>query len=140
RLSFRKDAIAFLHTLTQEDPAFVAAIDRMLRALWRTNLADGEDIAYLLGRISGQQEIDVAELRDENVMVHFWPIVGEQLREELEVGVTAAPAEEGDTETPVPTMTPEERLAGWEQLAATFEAWWPHVPEWEREARAMFQL
>ncbi len=139
RLNFRKEAVAFLHTLTQEDPDFVAAIDRMLRVLWRTNQVDGEDIAYLLGRISGQQEIDIAELRDENVMVLFWPIAGEQLRDGLESGATA-PAASEDDDTPVPTMTPIERLAEWERLAATFEAWWPNVPAWQEEARAMFQL
>ncbi len=143
RLSFRKGVLAFLHSLIHEDTVFVAAIDRMLRALWRTNQVDGEDIAYLLGRVSGQQDIDIAEFRDENVLVKFWPIIGDQLREEV-AGIDTAPGsddeDEPDAEQTAPTMTPAERLEAWERLAVHMEDWWPHVPAWEQEIRAMFQL
>jgi arginyl-tRNA synthetase len=114
-----------------------------MRLLWRTNTVDGEDIAYLLGRISAQQEIDVAELRDENVIVTFWPIVGEQLREELQ---QVAPEVEIDEDidieaasTVTPTMSVEERLAGWQALDAHMAAWWPHVPAWNQATRDLFQ-
>ncbi|HYI24735.1 MAG TPA: arginine--tRNA ligase [Thermomicrobiales bacterium] len=142
RLSFRKNALSFLQTVIHEDPDFVAAVDRMLRALWRTNLADGEDVAYLLGRISGQQDIDVAELRDENVIVLFWPIVGEQLREEAAELAANPPDDDAGTdgEQAAPTMTPAERVDAWEQLALHMDDWWPNVPGWEQEIREMFQL
>jgi arginyl-tRNA synthetase len=140
RLSFRKDVLAFLHTLVQEDAVFVAAVDRMLRSLWRTNAVDGEDIAYLLGRISGQVEIDVAQLRDENVLVLFWPIIGEQLREQAAADTVPADGPVAENEAPAPSMTPAERLAEWERLAANMDTWWPNVPRWEQETRDMFQL
>jgi arginyl-tRNA synthetase len=146
RLNVRKEILAFLHTVVQEDLVFVNAVDRMLRFLWRTNLVDGEDIAYLLGRISGQQEIDVAELRDQNVLVTFWPIIGDQLREELTNAEAAAEVEIDeaiDVEQAAdvaPTMSAEERYAEWERLNAHIADWWPNVPRWEQEIRDMFQL
>ena len=143
RLSFRKDVTKFLNTLVQEDLAFGTAADRMMRLLWRTNTVDGEDVAYLLGRISGQQEIDIAELRDENVIVTFWPIIGEQLREELEqinpedVEISEDVDLEADG-TVAPSMTIEERLAAWEALNQHID-WWPHVPQWDQATRDLFQ-
>lgn len=143
RLSFRKEVLAFLQTVVQEDLAFVTAVDRMLRFLWRTNTVDGEDIAYLLGRISGQQPIDLAELRDENVLVTFWPIIGDQLRDEAANAAAADlaidEALDGAVDGP-PAMTPEERLAGWERFDRDMASWWPNVPRWERETRDIFQL
>src|SRR3954454_9108582 len=50
RLNVRKDAIGLLNLLAREDKAYVAAIDRLLKRLWREQV-DGEDIAYLLGRV-----------------------------------------------------------------------------------------
>jgi arginyl-tRNA synthetase len=143
RLNFRKEALAFLNALIQEDLVFAAAVDRMLRFLWRTNTVDGEDIAYLLGRISSQQPIDLAELRDENVIATFWPIVGEQLQlqldnvsEEIEIDESV----DVDAATDVtPSMSIEERLAAWQALSENI-AWWPYVPEWDQQTRDMFQL
>jgi arginyl-tRNA synthetase len=135
RLNFRKDVIDFLHRVVQEDEVFVAAVDRMLKFLWRQNV-EGEDIAYLLGRISSQQEIRVEELRDEHVMVAFWPIIGDQLR--AEAGQPAAT--EAPDETEAPTTTPAERLAEWEQLGEHMADWWPRVPAWEEQAKETFQL
>ncbi len=143
RLSFRKDVLSFLHTIIHEDAEFVAAIDRMLRSLWRTNQVDGEDIAYLLGRVSSQLDIDIAEFRDENVLVRFWPIIGDQLREEAAAIDTAASSAETDepaTGQAAPTMTPAERLEAWERLALHMEEWWPNVAAWDQETRDMFQL
>ncbi len=137
RLNFRKDVIDFLHRVVQEDEVFVAAVDRMLKFLWRQNV-EGEDIAYLLGRISSQQEIKVEELRDENIMVTFWPIIGDQLRAEPGQPVETEPSENPDPD--VPTTTPAERLAEWEQLNEHMADWWPRVPAWEEQAKETFQL
>jgi arginyl-tRNA synthetase len=143
RLSFRKDALSFLQTLIQEDLVFVGAVDRMLRFLWRTNLVDGEDIAYLLGRISGQQEIELDKLNDANVIAHFWPFIGDQLREELTTTSTAEIDDSVDLEAAVatpPSMTPAERVEAWERLNEHMAEWWPAVPGWEQAIRDMFQL
>ncbi|HYJ12534.1 MAG TPA: arginine--tRNA ligase, partial [Thermomicrobiales bacterium] len=143
RLNFRTDAMKFLNALVQEDLAFATAADHMMRLLWRTNTADGEDIAYLLGRISAQQEIDLAELRDQNVIVAFWPIIGTQLGEELErVEPEVEIDEEVDLETAsavTPTMSIEERIAGWQALDARMASWWPQVPSWNEATRDLFQ-
>lgn len=151
RLSFRKDVLAFLAALVKEDEVFVNAIDRMLKFLWRRGNVDGEDIAYLLGRVSQGQPIEVAELRDENVLVPFWPIIGNQLREEAQQEADAAsngsdadaePVLETDaTATDASTgMSKAERYAEWERLAEHMADWWPHVPRWEAEVKATFQL
>jgi len=139
RLNFRKDAIALLLLLSKEDPIFVAAIDRLLKYLWRgspdKSAEEGEDIAYLLGRVTHAQEIQEDLLRREQVISEFWPIVGEQLREQI---AEAKPYIPIDGE-PEPTTTPEERLAIWETLALHMDEWWPHVPSWRQEVRATFQ-
>jgi arginyl-tRNA synthetase len=83
RLNFRKDVLDFLQLLAREDQQFVDTIDRMLKYLWRKN-ADGEDIAYLLGRIIHAQPIKEELLRQDDVIPQFWPIVGDQLRIEVE--------------------------------------------------------
>ena len=62
RLNYRKDVLDFLQLLAREDQQFVAAIDRMLKYLWRKN-AEGEDIAYLLGRFIHAQPIKDELLR-----------------------------------------------------------------------------
>ncbi|MGC4191472.1 MAG: arginine--tRNA ligase [Thermomicrobiales bacterium] len=150
RLSFRKDALGFLNRVIKEDAEFVAAIDRMLKYLWRGGNVDGEDIAYLLGRVSSQQEIEIPQLRDENVIVHFWPIVGAQLRDEAATDAARADAatdtdlQDEDAKAPAepaaPTMSAEERYATWSDLAEHMADWWPHVPRWEQEVKDTFQL
>ena len=143
RLGFRKDALSFLNTLIAEDLVFITAVDRMLRYLWRTNLVDGEDIAYLLGRISGKQDIALDQLKDENVIATFWPMIGDQLREEVTAASTAEIDESVDVEAAdaiVPSMTPEERLAAWERFNSHIAEWWPAAPEWEQAIKDMFQL
>ena len=133
RLNFRKDVLDFLQLLAQEDQQFVAAIDRMLKYLWRKN-ADGEDIAYLLGRIIHAQPIKEELLRQDDVIPQFWPIVGDQLRAEAEAPRPYVPVE-GE---PEPTMTPEERLARWESLAEHMDEWWAAAPGWRDEVRETF--
>jgi arginyl-tRNA synthetase len=133
RLNFRKDVLDFLQLLAGEDQQFVATIDRMLKYLWRKN-ADGEDIAYLLGRIIHAQPIKDELLRQDDVIPLFWPIVGDQLRAEVEAPKPYVPVE-GE---PEPTMTPEERLARWESLAEHMNEWWAASPGWRDEVRETF--
>ncbi|MCC6314563.1 MAG: arginine--tRNA ligase [Thermomicrobiales bacterium] len=134
RLNFRKDVLDFLHLLATEDPTFVAAIDKMLKFLWRKN-TEGEDIAYLLGRIAAAQPIKDELLREQDVIVKFWPIIGDQLRDQIANPKPIAPVDGA----PEPTTTPEERLATWERLAEHIDDWWPHVPAWREEVRETFQ-
>ncbi len=134
RLNFRKDALAFLDLLAREDQSYVNAIDRLLKFLWRKN-TDGEDIAYLLGRVTHAQEIKEDLLREEDVIPKFWPIVGDHLRDAVADPKPYLPVEG----VPEPTTTPEERLAQWESLDARMEEWWPRVPAWQEEVRHTFQ-
>jgi arginyl-tRNA synthetase len=134
RMKFRQDALHLLRLLSQEDPTFVEAIDRMLKYLVRKN-ADGEDIAYLLGRVTHAQEIKEDQLRRDDVIPMFWPIVGDQLRNEVE---HPKPVVLADDET-APTTTPEERLARWSALAEHIDDWWPQVPRWREEVNETFQ-
>ncbi|MEJ7840050.1 MAG: arginine--tRNA ligase [Thermomicrobiales bacterium] len=145
RLRFRKDVISFLAKVSQEDQAFVLAVDKMLKFLWRKN-TNGEDIAYLLGRISHMQEIDPAEFREDDVMIKFWPIIGQQLRDQVEYLANAGeqPEPVNDRQTagkPVveQTMTPEERVEEWERLSTFMDTWWPNSDRWEEEVKETFQ-
>src|SRR5215212_9808744 len=133
RLNFRKDVLDFLQLLAREDQQFVDTIDRMLKYLWRKN-ADGEDIAYLLGRIIHAQPIKDELLRQDDVIPKFWPIVGDQLRDEVETPKPYVPVE-GE---PEPTMTPEKRLARWETFAEHMDEWWAAAPGWRNEVRETF--
>jgi arginyl-tRNA synthetase len=133
RVNFRRDVLDFLLLLSQEDQQFVAALDRMLKYLWRKG-AEGEDIAYLLGRISHAQPIKEDLLRQDDVIPLFWPIVGKQLRAEIE---TPRPyvVVEG---MPEPTMTAEERRERWQALAEHIDEWWEPARGWRDEVRQSF--
>jgi arginyl-tRNA synthetase len=133
RLEYRKEVIDLLHLLAREDQVFVAAIDRLLKYLWRKN-THGEDIAYLLGRFTHAQEIKEELLREDDVIVKFWPIVGDQLRDEVINQKPYVPVEG----VPEPTTTPEERLARWQELDEHID-WWLEVPRWREEVKATFQ-
>ncbi len=132
RLEFRKDLIGFLQTLIKDDPIFVESIDRLLKLLWRED-ANSEDIAYLLGRVSFGHELKDEDFHDDTTLLKFWPIIGQQLRLELE---NEKPYVEVEGIAP-PEMTPGERLDRWEELNRTI-AWWPHVPSWREEVRQTF--
>lgn len=142
RLSFRDDVLGFLRKLVQEDPAFVEAIDGMLKALWASDTpVDGEDIAYLLGKVTSDGEIKPEELLDENVMVAFWPIVGRQLRAEIEMPGTPSSGTDEDAETAsANAVAAGERYADWQALDEHMADWWPHVPQWLVEEKETFQL
>ena len=133
RLNFRQDVLGFLQLLAREDPQFVAAIDRMLKYLWRKGV-EGPDIAYLLGRVIHAQPIKDDAFYQDDVIPLFWPIVGDQLRAEAAAPKPYAPVE-GE---PEPTMTPQERLARWEVLAARMDDWWAASPGWRDEVRQTF--
>ena len=92
RLNYRKEVLAFLLLLSKEDQNFVSAIDRLLKMLWRKN-TEGEDIAYLLGRLTNQQEINADLFREQDVIVKFWPIIGDFLRDAVENPKPYAPVE-----------------------------------------------
>lgn len=134
RVKFRKDALDLIQLLSQEDKAFVDTIDRYLKYLVRKN-ADGEDIAYLLGRVIHAQEIKEELLRREDVIPMFWPIIGDHLRAEVE---DPKPLVLADGEEP-PSTTPEERLARWTALNHHMEDWWYEVPRWREEVAETFQ-
>ncbi len=133
RIDYRKEVIELLHLLAQEDQAFIVAIDKLLKFLWRKN-THGEDIAYLLGRFTHAQEIKDDQLREQDVIVKFWPIVGDQLREEVLNPKPLVPIEG----MPEPTTTPEERFARWQELDPHID-WWMDVPRWQEEIKATFQ-
>ncbi|MEA2514818.1 MAG: arginyl-tRNA synthetase [Thermomicrobiales bacterium] len=133
RLEYRKEVLEFLHLLAREDQVFVAAIDRLLKYLWRKN-THGEDIAYLLGRFTHAQEVKDDLLREEDVIVKFWPILGDQLRDEVVNQKPYVPVEGA----PEPTTTPEVRLARWQELNQHID-WWLEVPRWREEVKETFQ-
>ncbi|MCC6790717.1 MAG: arginine--tRNA ligase [Thermomicrobiales bacterium] len=133
RLNFRKDVLEFLHLLAKEDFAFVAAIDKLLKFLWRLN-THGEDISYLLGRFIHAQEIKDDLLREPDVIVKFWPIIGDQLREQVHNPKPVVPVEGA----PEPTTTAVERLTRWEELDEHID-WWMEAPRWQEEVKATFQ-
>jgi arginyl-tRNA synthetase len=133
RLSYRKQVIDFLLLVSTDDHAFVAAIDRLLKYLWRKN-TDGEDIAYLLGRLTHHQEIKPELLREQDVITKFWPIVGDFLRDAVENPKPFVPVEG----LPEPTTTPEERLARWEELNPHID-WWVPSETWQDDVKATFQ-
>lgn len=133
RVNYRKEVLGFLELLASEDQQFVANIDRMLKFLWRKG-ADGEDIAYLLGRLSHAQPIKDDLLREDNVIPAFWPIVGDQLRAEVDAPKPYV-AVEG---VPEPTMTPEERLERWQTLAEHIDDWWGPSRTWRDDVRQTF--
>lgn len=133
RLDYRKEMLEFLHLLAKEDQALVTAIDRLLKYLWRLN-THGEDIAYLLGRFTHAQEIKDDLLREQDVIVKFWPIIGDQLREQVDNPRPLIPIEGA----PEPTTTPEERLARWQELNEHLDWWLPSFA-WPEEVKATFQ-
>lgn len=135
RLNYRQDVVDLLNELAREDSTFVEAIDRMLKELWREHKV-GEDVAYLLGQIAHGREIQPDAFTDEQTIVKFWPVVGQQLQRELQ---EAEALVEQDEAGRVRYDRVAEWYERWRRLDATIE-WWPHVPQWEREVRETFQL
>ena len=133
RVEYRKNVLDFLLLLSKDDHALVASIDRLLKYLWRKN-TDGEDIAYLLGRMTHQQEIKGDLLREQDVIVKFWPIIGDFLRDAVENPKPYVPVEG----MPEPTTTPEERYETWQELNEHID-WWVPSLTWQDEIKATFK-
>ncbi|MGN6700782.1 MAG: arginine--tRNA ligase [Thermomicrobiales bacterium] len=132
RLNFRKDVTAFINHLTTEDEVFRLAADRMMKELWRKKRTAGEDIAYLLGQLSnGRGEFDPAKLYDPNCLVDVWPIIGAQLREEVQpTRAQGMPADESIA---------KKYLAEWEQLDQRID-WWIPSATWGQDFKDTWRL
>ncbi|MCO5229350.1 MAG: arginine--tRNA ligase [Thermomicrobiales bacterium] len=129
RLRYRDEVLAFVNALIKDDASLQEGIDRVLKNLWNNDdPIDGEDIAYILGKVTSNGEIVVDELVDADVMVPFFIELGSHMR------LAAQPAEDGTTDAAA-----AERLIDWQQLVATID-WWPRVPRWIEEEKATFQL
>ncbi|RIK34982.1 MAG: arginine--tRNA ligase, partial [Chloroflexi bacterium] len=147
RLEYRDEVVGLLNELAKMDAGFSGAIDRMCKELYKTG-APGEDVAYLLGQIANQRDIRADAFFDDLTIARFWPIVGQQLRDELELiraeGPQQAPpipSHSGGPPTIPPLVTLEdtlERYDRWDRLSQTLD-WWPHVPRWQQEVREDFQ-
>ena len=86
------EVVDFINHLSSEDEAFKAASDRMMKELWRRKKGGGEDIAYLLGQLSGRGELDLAKVSDPDCIADLWQIVGAQLQQETRPTKANAPA------------------------------------------------
>jgi arginyl-tRNA synthetase len=147
RLEYRDNVVNLLNELSKMDAGFVAMIDRMAKELYKAG-APGEDVAYLLGQIANQREIKIDAIYDDQTIARFWPIVGRQLEEELELiraegpqQAPPVPSHSGGPPTIPPLVTLEdtlERYARWQALSENLD-WWPHVPRWQQEVRETFQ-
>lgn len=147
RLDLQQDVVKLLNELSKEDALFVSVADKMMKALFEQGVP-GEDVAYLLGQISNQRVILAEQIYDGETIPKLWPLIGEQLRYELdyvtEHGPQEAPPPTSRTATikgPLPVVTIEnttDRLRRWERLGEVID-WWPHVPQWREEVRETFQ-
>lgn len=149
RLNYQKDVLDLLHELSADDAMFVEKIDAIATKMYREDGVCGEDVAYLLGQIAHQREIDPGKLFEPDSITHLLKYVGPQLKEELayvkEHGPQEAPPPTSRTANvryPPPVVTVEnttERIRRWKRLNATPE-WWPHVPEWQEQVKELFQV
>ncbi len=130
RLAYRDDVLKLLNDLNENDPTFPDAIDRVLKQIWNDeDPIDGEDIAYLLGKATNRGQIKPEELIDDNVIVPYFKLLGDHLKNQAE-------AETDDEEV---AAAARERYADWQQLVPNIE-WWPQVPKWIADEKATFQL
>jgi len=131
RLAYRKEVVEFINTLSKQDEAFKTASDRMIKELWRRNTASGEDIAYLLGQLSGRGELDLAKVHDEDCVAELWQIIGAQLQQEARPTRANAPV--------VDEATAEAQLERWRELNAHID-WWIPGKTWEQEYKECWRL
>ncbi|MEX2426227.1 MAG: arginine--tRNA ligase, partial [Thermomicrobiaceae bacterium] len=137
RVNFRQDVIGLLNELSNNDPAFVTMVDRMVKELYQTHEV-GEDIAYLLGQIANKREIKDEAFYDAETVPKFWPIVGKQLQVNLEMS-RGEREQHDDIEDEIPEPTQyEEWIERWRVLSERM-AWWPHVNRWREEIKSEFQ-
>jgi arginyl-tRNA synthetase len=131
RLSYRQHVVDFINKLSAEDEAFKAASDRMMKELWRRKKASGEDIAYLLGQLSGKGELTLAKVHDPDCMADLWQIIGAQLQQEARPTRANAPV--------VDEATAAEQLRRWRELNEHAD-WWIPAGQWEREFKECWRL
>ncbi len=131
RLAYRKEVVDFINKLSSEDEAFKTASDRMLKELWRRNKASGEDIAYLLGQVSGRGELDLAKVHDQDCLAELWQIIGAQLQQEARPTRANAPV--------VDEATAEAQLERWRELNAHID-WWIPGKTWDEEYKECWRL
>lgn len=137
RVNFRQDVLALLNELANQDPAFVAMIDRMMKALYQVHEV-GEDVAYLLGQIANKREIKDDAFHDDNTIPTFWPIAGKQLLVNLEMSRGERERHDAiEDEIPEPVQY-EEWIERWSTLSDRMD-WWPWVNQWREEIKAEFQ-
>lgn len=130
RLSYRQEVVNFINKLSQQDEAFKAASDRMIKELWRRNVASGEDIAYLLGQVSGKGELDLAKVYEPDCIADLWQIIGAQLQQEVRPTQANGPVTD--------QATAEQYLAEWRTLDQHAD-WWKQGALWERQYRETWQ-
>lgn len=136
RLRYRESVLAFMTLLAKEDYAFIAGIDRSLKYLWRAIPTEtGEDVAYFLHRFTHAGEIRDEDLRDPDIVVAFWPIIGDFLRDQVE-NPKPLLLVDGQAE---PTTTPEQRLATWTELDEHIRDWWPLGQTWREQMAATWR-
>ena len=136
RLEYRSDVVSLVNLLISDDQELVAAIDRLLKFLWREG-ANTEDIAYLMGRFTNRHDIREEDFLDDQTISTFWPILGSYLHAAVERDVVLVPTN-GDAEQLQPATTPQERLDLWVGLNEHPE-WWPQGHSWRAEVKATFQ-
>jgi arginyl-tRNA synthetase len=147
RLEYRGEVVGLLNELAKMDAGFAGSIDRMAKDLYKAG-APGEDVAYLLGQIGNQREIKTDAIYNDTTMARFWPIVGRQLEDELDLirregpqQAPPVPSHSGGPPVIPPLVTLEdtqERHERWQRLGEHLD-WWSHVPEWQQQVRETFQ-
>ena len=131
RLAYRKEVVDFINKLSSEDEAFKASSDRMMKELWRRKKASGEDIAYLLGQLSGRGELDLSKVHDQDCIAELWQIIGAQLQQEMRPTRANAPV--------VDEAVAEAQLAEWRKLSEHID-WWIPGKTWEQEYKECWRL
>ncbi len=126
RLSYRQEVVDFINKLSKEDEAFKASSDRMIKELWRRKVASGEDIAYLLGQLSGKGDLDLAKVYNPDCIAELWQIIGAQLQQEVRPTRTTGPVTD--------EATARAYLDEWRRINIHAD-WWIPAGEWERQYR-----
>jgi arginyl-tRNA synthetase len=123
RLGYRQEVVDFINKLSTQDETFKAASDRMIKELWRRKVASGEDIAYLLGQLSGRGELDLAKVHNPDIIAELWQIIGAQLQQEVRPTKANTPVTD--------EATAKEHLEEWRRLNVHAD-WWIPAGDWER--------
>ncbi len=130
RLAYRQEVVDFINRISSEDEAFKVASDRMIKELWRRKTASGEDIAYLLGQLSGRGALDLAKVYEPDCLADLWQIIGAQLQQELLPTKGNAPV--------VEEAVAQAQLAEWRRLNEHAD-WWIPAGDWDAQYREAWQ-